>query len=174
VFQAGYGPDSHTSTFNNTPLPVSNSFWTKVQLSTKSDAFPSTNILLSLIIFSTYCTVYLKLRYRDIVAFRNTKLNGWAFGHWLTANFTYPAVTWKILSDHFQRPCDAINTFQGNVPALLISSFCYVCLYVYSKHFFQGKESFACFRNIVIYLFFDLQVIFCGQMTSIINSICFK
>jgi len=34
-----------------TPLPASNIFWTKVQLSTKSDAFLSTNILLSLIIF---------------------------------------------------------------------------------------------------------------------------
>jgi len=36
--------------FSNTPLPASNNFWTNVQLSTKSDAFLSTNILLSLII----------------------------------------------------------------------------------------------------------------------------
>jgi len=30
---------SHTSFFSNTILPASNSVWTKVQLSTKSDAF---------------------------------------------------------------------------------------------------------------------------------------
>jgi len=51
VFQAGYEPGFHISIFSNTPLPASNNFWTKVQLSTKSDAFSSTNILLSLIIF---------------------------------------------------------------------------------------------------------------------------
>jgi len=37
--------------FSNAPLPASNNFWTKVQLSTKSDAFLSTIILLSLLIF---------------------------------------------------------------------------------------------------------------------------
>jgi len=31
--------------------PASNNFWTEVQLSTKPDAFLSTNILLSLMIF---------------------------------------------------------------------------------------------------------------------------
>jgi len=65
---------------------------------------------------STFCTVSLKLRYHDVVAFRTKKFNGWAeVGHWLTANFTFPAVTWKILSDHFQCPCDAIYTFQVSV-----------------------------------------------------------
>jgi len=29
----------------------------------------------------------------------------------------------KILSDHFQCPCDAINTFQGKVPAYLFEFF---------------------------------------------------
>jgi len=42
---------SHSSFLRNKPLPANNNFWTKVQLSTKSDAFLSTNILLSLIIF---------------------------------------------------------------------------------------------------------------------------
>jgi len=37
--------------FSNTPLPTSNNFWTKVQLSTISDAFLSILILLSLILF---------------------------------------------------------------------------------------------------------------------------
>jgi len=51
--------------------PASNNFRTKVQLSTKSDAFLSTHILLSLNkIFSTYCTVFLKLRYGDMAVFR--------------------------------------------------------------------------------------------------------
>jgi len=47
--------------FSNTPLPANNNYWTKVQLSTKS---------VSNIFFSTCCTAFLKLRYRDIVAFR--------------------------------------------------------------------------------------------------------
>jgi len=29
----------------------------------------------------------------------------------------FPLWHGKILSDHFQCPCDAINTFQGKVPA---------------------------------------------------------
>jgi len=29
VFQAGYGPGSHTPIFSITPLPASNNFWTK-------------------------------------------------------------------------------------------------------------------------------------------------
>jgi len=35
VSQAGYERGSHTSNFSNSPLPASNNFWTKVQLSTK-------------------------------------------------------------------------------------------------------------------------------------------
>jgi len=38
--------------FSNTPLPASNNYWTKVQLSTQSDAFLLTIILLSLTFFS--------------------------------------------------------------------------------------------------------------------------
>ena len=37
--------------FSNAPLPASNNCWTKVQLTTKPDAFLLTIILLSLIIF---------------------------------------------------------------------------------------------------------------------------
>ena len=41
----------------------------------------------------------------------------------------------------------------------------------YPKRFLGGREGCACFRiNIP---FFDLHVIFYGQMTSIINSILF-
>jgi len=92
--------------------------------------------------FSTYYTVFLKLRYRNIVA-ENLVI-------WLTAHFrlTFPAVTWKILFDHFQCPCDAMDTFQGKVPTV-----------------FFGGEAVLVFE--IIYLFFDLQVIFYGQMISI-------
>jgi len=42
-------------------------------------------------LFSTCGIVFLKLRYRDT----HKKLNGWEFGHWLTANLMFRAVTWK-------------------------------------------------------------------------------
>ena len=99
--------------FSNTPLPASNNFWTKVQLSTKSDAFLSTNILLSLFIFFNlgYCTVFLKLCYHDIVTFGKK---------WMYENLVIDSLKtsrFQVLSDHFQCPCDVINTFQGTVPA---------------------------------------------------------
>ena len=79
--------------------PASNNFRTKVQLRTKSDAFLSTHILLSLNkIFSTYCTVFLKLRYGDMAVFRT---KNWMNEQKLvidslqTMNFTFPAVMWK-------------------------------------------------------------------------------
>jgi len=60
VFQGGYGPGTDTSIFSNTTLPASNNFCTKVQLSTKSDVFLSTNLLLVFNnIFPAYRTVYL-------------------------------------------------------------------------------------------------------------------
>jgi len=49
-FIFGVGTAFHAF-FLATPLPASNNFLTKVQLSTKSDAFLSTNILPSLMIF---------------------------------------------------------------------------------------------------------------------------
>jgi len=69
--------------------------------------------------FSTYCAVdlFLKLRSHDIVTFRTKK--------WMDENLVIDSLQtscfllWreKILSDHFQCTCDAINTFQGKVPA---------------------------------------------------------
>ena len=108
----------------------------------------SSNILLFLIIgfhLKVQCTIFLKLCYRDIVAFRTKKLNGWDFGHWLTANFTFPAF------------------LEGKVVLVL-------CLFPGKEKLclFPGRESCACFRNNIP--FFDLQVIFYGQMTKIINS----
>jgi len=39
--------------------------------------------------------------------------------HWLTASLTLPAVMWKTFSDQFECLCDAINTFQGKLPAFI-------------------------------------------------------
>ena len=54
--------------------------------------------------FSTYCTVFLKFRYRDIGRVLYKKLNGWEVGHWLTANFAFPVVTWKNIDWSFSTP----------------------------------------------------------------------
>jgi len=48
---------------------------------------------------------------------------GWEVGRELTANLTFPAVTWKTLSDHFECPWDTRNTFQGKLPAFIVWSF---------------------------------------------------
>ena len=80
---------SHTSFFSNTPLPTSNNFWTKVQLSTKSDSFLSTNTLLSLIIFFNLLYSISKIVLPRYSRISYKILNVSEFGHWLTANFTF-------------------------------------------------------------------------------------
>jgi len=72
-----------------------------------------------------------------------------------------PAVTWKILSDHFQCPCDAINNFQDKLPALLSSFLVCLSLRVPQAFFSGGGKVVLVFE--IIYLFSDLQVIFYGQ-----------
>jgi len=78
----------------------------------------STSILaVSNDLFSACCVVFLKLRYRDIVAF-HTKIAWmriWSLTH--SKLYVSRCDVVKILSDYFQYPCDAINTFQGKVPA---------------------------------------------------------
>jgi len=68
-------------------------------------------------LFSTCCSVFLKLRYRDIVAFRtkNCMDENLVIDSLQTPRF--PLWRDQILSDHFQYPCDAINTFQRKMPA---------------------------------------------------------
>jgi len=90
--------------FSNAPLPASNNYWTKVQLSTKSDAFLSTIILLSLICFFNLLHGISKIALPRYSRVSYKKLNGWKFGHWLTANFTFPAVTWKNIVWSFSMP----------------------------------------------------------------------
>ena len=154
--------------FSNTPLPASNNFWTKIQLSKKSDAFLSANILLSLIIFFNLLYSISKIALPRYSRVSYKKLNGWEFGHWLTANFTFLLWRGKILSDHFQCPCDVINNFQDKLPALLSSFLECLSLRVPQAFLWRGGKVMLVFE--IIYLFSDLQVIFYGQMTSIINN----
>jgi len=108
---------SHTSFFSNTFLPGSNNFWTNFSSARNQMLFINQYSAVSKNLFLTCCSVFLKLRYRDIVAFR-TK-------NWMDENLIidslqtsrFPLWRRKILSDHFQWPCDAINTLQGKVPA---------------------------------------------------------
>jgi len=150
--------------FGKTPQPASNNFWTKVQLSIKSDAFSSTNIILSLIhFFSTYCTVYLQLRFRDTVVFR-TKI--WMYKD--VVIYSLQTSCLQMLSTHFQCPCDAINTFHSSI--FIAFELFGVFVSTRTTNLFGGaRESCACFRNNIP--FFELQVIFYGQITSLINSI---
>jgi len=160
--------------FSNTSLSASNKFWTKVS-SARNQIFLLGNILLSLIIVLVQCTIFLKLRYRDMVAFRTKKLNEWEFGHWLTANFTFPAVTWKNIVWSFSMPlwCKC-NKHLPEQSASIIIAFEFFGMFVSTRtpSIFWVRESCACFRNNIP--FFDLQVIFYGQMTSKINSILFE
>ena len=141
--------------FGNKPLPASNNFWTKVQLSTKSNAFLPTNILLSLIIcFSTYCTVFVIVAFRTktwmnenlvIDSLQTSRIPLWR-GKILSDHFQFS----KILSDHFhfQCSCDAINTFQGTMPALLLLSSFLVCLSLrVPRAFFRGEGKLCLFSK---------------------------
>jgi len=94
------------------PMPATN-FWTKGQLSTKSDAFLSTNILLSLIIFFNLLYSISKIalpRYGRVSHKTTCKYENLVIDSLQTSQF-------QILSDHFQCPCNAIKTFQAKVPA---------------------------------------------------------
>jgi len=82
--------------------------------------------------FSTYCIVFLKLRYRDIVAFRT---KNWMGMQKLVIDSlqTSHSRLWhgKTLSNHFQCPRGAINTFQVKVPAFVASRFLQCCQFGY-------------------------------------------
>jgi len=87
--------------------PPSNNFMTKVQLSTKSDAFLSTHILLSLINFVNllYSTSKMALPRHSRVSYKSwmdeQKL---VMDSLQTINFTFPAVTWKNIAWSFSMP----------------------------------------------------------------------
>jgi len=162
---------SHTSFFSNAPLPASNNFWTKVQLTRKS--FVSTNILLSLIIFFNLLYNISKISLPPCSRFSYKELNGWEFGRWLTANFTSLAVTWKNIVRSFSMPLWSNKHLPGQSASIIIA-FEFFGMFVSTRTpsiFLVGGKVVLVFE--IIYLFIDLQVIFYGQMTSTINSIFF-
>ena len=75
-------------------------------------------------IFSTYCTVFLKLPYRDIAAFC-TKWNGWAEVVFDSLQASYFPLSRCDAEKHwwFSMPFGAINASQGKVPAFIASSY---------------------------------------------------
>jgi len=174
VFQAGCGPGSHTSIFSNTTLPASNNFWTKLQLNTKSDVFLSTNILLSLIKFfqPTYSSLYLKLPYRDIVAFR-TKIEwvrSWSLTH---CKLHVSRCDVKNIVRSFSMPLWCNKHLPGQSARIIVALEFLVFVSTRTPSVFGGKGKLCLFSKCSNILFFDLQVIFYGQMTSIINSTLF-
>ena len=155
--------------FSNTSLPASKNFWTKIQLSKKSDAFLSANILLSLIIFFNLLYSISKTALPRYSRVSYKKLNGWEFVRWLTANLTFPLWRGKYCLTIFNALVMQYTTSRANCQHCF-RFFWYVCLYAYPKRFFRGGgKAMLVFE--IIYLFSDLQVIFYAQMTSIINSI---
>ena len=129
--------------FTNTSLPASNNFWTKIQLSKKSDAFLSANILLTLIIFFNLLYSISKI---DIVAFR-TK-------NWMDENLVVGSrqtslsrrdvenIVWS-----FSMPLWCNKQLPGQTASITFEFF---GMFVSSRTpsvFFGGRESCACFRN---------------------------
>ena len=49
------------------------------------------------------------------------KLNGWKFGHWLTANFTFPSVTWRNIVWSFSMPLWCNRHLQGQRVSIIIA-----------------------------------------------------
>jgi len=121
VSQAGYGPGSHTSIISSTPLPASKNFWTKVQLRTKSDAFSSTNILLSLIIFFNLLYSISKISLPRYSRVSYKKVNGWEFGNLPTTNVTFPAVTWKNIFWSFSMSLWCNTHLPGQSASIIIA-----------------------------------------------------
>ena len=155
MLQAAYGPGSHTPIFSNTPLLARNNFWTNVQLSTKSDASSPTNILLSLIIFFNVLYSISKIALPRYSRLSYKKLNGWEFGHWLTANFTFPAVTWKNIVWPFSMPLWCNKDLSGQSASIIIAFEYLVCLLLrVPQAFFLGGWKVVLVFEIHQYIFF--------------------
>jgi len=137
------------------------------KFSPKLDAFSSNIILLSPIIFFNlpYWISKIALPRHSHISYK--KLNLWEFGHWVTANFTFPNIVWS-----FSMALGCYKHLPGQSNSI-ISAFEFFGMFLcaYPSVFLGGVEVVAIFE--IIYLFFDLQVVFYGQMTSIINIILF-
>ena len=116
----------------------------------------SSNILLFLLIgfhLKVQCIIFLKLRYRDIVAFRTKKLNGWEFGHWLTANFTFPAVTWKNIVSSFSMPLWCNKHIPGQSASMTIA-------FEFFGMFVSTRTPSVCFGEGKVVLVFEIIYLF--------------
>jgi len=125
-------------------------------------------------LFSTCCIVFLKLRYRDIVAFR-TK-------NWMDENLiidslqTSRFVLWrgKNIVWSFSMPLWCNKHLPGQSASIIIA-FEFFGMFVSLRNptiFLGGRKSCACFWNNIP--FFDLLGIFYGQTTSAVNRIQFQ
>ena len=95
------------------------------------------------------------------------KLNGWEFGHWLTANFTFPRCDVEKYWP-FSMPLWCNQHLPGQSASIIIAFVFLVCLSLrVPKAFFGGEGKLCFFSKYSNIPFFDLQVIFCGQMISI-------
>ena len=127
--------------------------------------------------FSTYCIVFLKLRSRDIVAFRskNCTDDKLAIDSLQTANLTFAVATWKSIVSSFSTPLWCNKHLPG--PSA-IYCFEFFGMFVSTCRLripgvFSVRDSGACFQN--NYVLFDLQVFFYDQMAVVKNtSIAFR
>ena len=96
--------------------------------------------------FSTYGTVFLKLRYRDTVAFCT---KNWMHEKLVTDSLQ--TSRFQIFSDHFQCPYDALcnKHLPGHSPSIIIA-FEFFGMSVSTRTpciFWRVRESCVCFRN---------------------------
>jgi len=124
--------------------------------------------------FSTYCTEFLKLHYRDIVTFRtkNQKDEKLVIDSLQTSRF----LLWrgKILTNHFQMSLWCNKHVPGQSANIFIAFqfFCNACLCVYPKRFYRGRGRVVVAFEI-IYLF-SIFKLFSVVKWLWINSIVFK
>ena len=104
------------------------------------------------------------------------KLTGWEFGHWLTANFTFPAVTRANIVWSFSIPLWCNKHLSGQ-NARIIIAFEFFGVFVSTRKlaqaFFWRRKSCACFRN-NISLFRPSKAISMDKRRQQSTRFCFK
>jgi len=81
------------------------------------------------------------------VSYKN--LNEWEFGYWRTANFTFPAVTWKNIVWSFPMPWWCNKQLPGQSASIIIA-FEFFGMFVSTRIpsvFLGGTDSCACVGN---------------------------
>ena len=133
------------------PCLPATSFRQRVQLSPKLDAFSSTIILLSPIIFFNLPYSISKTALPRYSHISYKKLNVWEFGHWLTANFTFPNIVWS-----FSMPLGCYKHLPGQSASTIVA-FEVFGIFVSTRTpsvFLGGVKVVRIFE--IIDLFFDL------------------